>query len=67
MPMPSGRPGNVIDAIRNGFNGRTVWPKASADPGAHYQRLGVMYNYLAETPEGFVLTDLGRHETLQGN
>jgi len=66
MPMPSGRPDNVIDAIRKGFNGRTAWRKASANPEAHYQKLGVMFHYLAETPEGFVLTDLGRQETMQG-
>lgn len=63
MPMPSGRPDNVIDAIRNGFSGRTVWPKASADPEAHHQKLGVMYNYLVETPDGFVLTELGAQES----
>jgi len=63
--MPSGRPDNVIAAIRNGFNGRTVWPKASAGAEAHYQKLGVIYNYLVETPEGFVLTDLGTQETMQ--
>ncbi len=65
MPMLSGRPDNVIDAIRNGFNGRIVWPKASADPEAHYQKLGVMYNYLDETPDGFVLTELGAQESSQ--
>jgi hypothetical protein len=66
MPMPSGRPDTVIDAVRSGFNGRAVWPKAAAGPEAHYQKLGMMYHYLAETQEGFVLTDLGRRETMQG-
>jgi len=64
MPLPSGRPDNVISAIRGGFeNGHTVWPKAAADPEAHYQKMGVMRNYLAETQDGFVLTDIGRRET----
>jgi hypothetical protein len=66
MPVPSGRPDNVIDAIRKGFDGGAVWPKAVANPEAHYQMLGAMYGYLAEDTEGFVLTDLGSRETAQG-
>jgi hypothetical protein len=67
MPIPSGRPNNVIDAIRKGLNGRTVWPRAVADPKeANYQNLAVTYGYIAEVTEGFVLTDLGRRETMQG-
>jgi TPR repeat protein len=65
MPMPSARPNNVLDAIAAAFHHRGVWPEAHVLPEAHYQRMAVTYGYIAETPAGFVLTDLGKSESGQ--
>jgi hypothetical protein len=63
MPIPSGRPDNVLDAVEKGFSGRTVWPKAIANPEANYQRIAATFGYVAEVPAGFILTELGLRET----
>jgi hypothetical protein len=62
MPIPSGCPDSVLDAIEKGFSGRTIWPRATVNPEAHYQRLAVTFGYVAEVPTGFVLTELGLRE-----
>jgi hypothetical protein len=60
MPIPSGRPDNVLYAVKEGFKDRTVWPKATANPEAHYQQLAVTFGYVVETSGGYALTDLGK-------
>jgi hypothetical protein len=62
MPIPSFRPSNVIHATRLGFAGRATWPKAVIDPEMHYQKLAAVCHYVHETPDGYVLSDLGRRE-----
>lgn len=63
MPLPTGYPEKIITSIRTQFqNGNSVWPRASVGEEAHYQKLGVMLNYLIESDEGYKLTDLGRNE-----
>jgi hypothetical protein len=69
MPIPEGRPVNVIAAIRKGFDGHQIWPMAITDPTeASYQNLALTHHYIDPTPggEGFALTDLGRREITQG-
>jgi hypothetical protein len=63
MPLPSGRPDNVINAMRKGFDGRMVWPKASTgSEEERYQNLAVTYDYIAFVDEagGFMLADGGK-------
>ena len=67
MLVPSGRPDNILDAIKRGFNGRTIWAKATTDADAYYQQMAAKYHYIAELPNGFVLTELGERETAQGS
>jgi hypothetical protein len=62
MPMPSGRPDNVFNAIKRGFAGRDLWPTATANPESHYQQMALTFGYIARTPGGFILTDLGARE-----
>jgi hypothetical protein len=64
MPIPSGRPDKVLDAVKQGFVGPAVWPKAATNPEAHYQQMAKLYGYVAEMQCGFVLTDLGRSQIM---
>ena len=62
MPMPSFRPTSTINTVREAFRHRELWPKATIDPEAHYQKLAAAFRYVHETSGGYVLSDLGLRE-----
>jgi len=64
MTLPTGRPEKLLKAIKDAFDGRQIWPKASSDPERHYQYMGVTFRYIVEGSDGFVLTDLGNREAM---
>jgi hypothetical protein len=62
MPVPSGRPENVVVVLRQAFADEFVWPSGTNNRDLHYQSLATHYGYVARMSAGYVLTDLGRYE-----
>jgi hypothetical protein len=58
--LPIERPEAIFAAVTAAFANGDLWFKALVDPEAYYQRMALMYHYLHETPEGFILTDPGK-------
>lgn len=59
-----GRPDAVLDAIRLAFARCAVWPKTDFGTEARYQRLALMFGFVVQSQDGYVLTNCGARECI---